>query len=159
MPRTMQGLWRWASTNVTAAGGAVLTEDYLNDQLQNFYDNGAKGIDTIVAPATQKRRIDKFAGSARRMEMMANNVGTSVWEYEHSFSTKPTARIILHPRMNADHVLLFDSDMVAVAPFVPFFRKPLAEGGFYSKEGIHGEYALEVHNELAVGKISGLSTA
>ena len=82
----------------------------------------------------------------------------AVTEYMHSFSTKPL-RIILSPWMPSDEMIFGDSSLIKVVPYIPFMKKQLSEGGFYSFMAMHGEYTLEVrHAAQSTALIKNLLT-
>jgi len=154
--RTMKGIAPFIQTNVEDAGGAALTEDFLNQTMRGIWDQSAGSIDTIVVGGLQKRAINQFIASARGYDARNTRFRDMVSVYESDFGV---CRVILSRWVPADTLLLLDSSRIDVLPLAgrSFAFKPLAVTGDHASGQVIGEYTLELRNENAHGLIHGLA--
>jgi len=162
--RTMKGIVPSLTTNVFSPGvdsfpaDTDLTEAQLNLALRLVWEQASSRIDTIVVNGYQKRRINSFITSSRAYGADDTAYRDLVGVYESDFGV---CRIVLARSVPADTVLLLDSGRVDVLPLIgrSFQYKPLASTGDYESGEVIGEYTLELRNEIAHGKITGLDVS
>ena len=160
--RTMQGILPSITTNVFNPGldgfpaDGSLTEEQLNLALRRIWDNSSARIDTIVVGGSQKRRINSFIATGRAYGAADTTYRNLVSMYESDFGV---CRVILCRSVPADTVLLLDSSRIDVLPLAgrSFHYKPLASTGDFEAGEIIGEYTVEFRNEIAHGRIAGLT--
>ncbi|MBN1941812.1 MAG: DUF5309 family protein [Phycisphaerae bacterium] len=162
--RTMKGILPTLTTNVFAPGvdgfpaDTNLTELQLNLALRGVWENASSRIDTIVCNGYQKRRINGFITSSRSYASNEDAFRDMVSVYESDFGV---CRVILSRGVPTDTILLLDSSRLSVLPLAgrSFHYKPLASTGDYDAGELIGEYTLELRNEIAHGRITGLATS
>ncbi|WP_432798403.1 SU10 major capsid protein [Poriferisphaera sp. WC338] len=156
--RSMNGLTSLIQTNVSAAGGAALTEDLLNSTLRGIWEESSSHIDTILVNGFQKRQINQFITSSRGFDASDRKFSDLVSVYESDFGV---CRVIMSRWVPQDSVLLLDSSRISVLPLTgrSFHYKTLASTGDSENGMVVGEYTAEVRNEQAHGIIDGLSTS
>jgi len=156
--RTMKGIIPFLQTNVEDAGGAVLTEEFLNQTMRSIWEQSEGGIDTIVVGGFQKRGINQFIASSRGYDAQTTRFRDLVSVYESDFGV---CRVILSRWMPRDAALLLDSSRIDVLPLAgrSFHYKPLAATGDNTSGQVIGEYTLELRNENAHGLIRNLQAA
>ena len=159
--RTMKGIIPSLTTNVFSPGvdsfpaDTDLTEAQLNLALRLVWEQASSRIDTIVVNGYQKRRINSFITSSRAYTADDTAYRDLVGIYESDFGV---CRVVLARSVPADTVLLLDSSRADVLPLVgrSFQYKPLASTGDFESGEVIGEYTVELRNEIAHGKITGL---
>jgi hypothetical protein len=160
--RKTRGILAAISTNVTAAGGAALTEAMVLDMIQGVYD--ARGVHQELMPvlmtnSTQKRKLSKIFITDKNYREETRNVGgVNLQIIETDFgligimlerAMPSTALVFAHIRMCKPKFL--------VIPGKGFmFVEPLAKTGSSEKYQLYGEVGLEYGDEVAHAKITGL---
>jgi hypothetical protein len=162
--RKTRGLLAAITTNVTAAGGAALSEDMVLDAVQAVFT--ARGIrtdlePTIVVGGTQKRSLSSIFITGKNYQERSRTVaGVNVQEIETDFG-----RInIMLDRMMPAASLAF-THLRACRPrfmLIPskgfMFVEPLAKTGASENYQLYGEVGLEYGDESMHAKITGLAT-
>jgi hypothetical protein len=143
--RTMVGLKASITTNATAQSGVSLSENILNDYMQNAWAQGGEPTDILVG-SRLKRRISGFTANTTRFttnekEELHNVVDT----YYSDFGV---FRIRLHRFITVSGDT--NSDILGIDPSkfrVAYLRQPehisLAKTGSATKGMIEGELTLE----------------
>lgn len=143
--RTMKGLMSSISTVATAQSGVSLSENTLNDYVQNAWNQGGRPTDVYVG-ARLKRRISGFTGNSTRQVMADEKKAVNVVDtYISDFGV---LRIKLHRYIwqSGDN----NYDIIGIQPDkfrVAWFREPehvsLAKTGSATNGMIEGECTLE----------------
>lgn len=158
VPRMMGGIRHYIATNVTAAGGAQLSEKLIIDALMQSYDAGGS-IKAIFLPLLQKGAVNKFLDPNRRTGMDDRRAGSVVDSYlwEHG-----VVDLVIDRWLPRDEVELLDTETIGIGPLdaqtlgheiLPKTSRLLQKGE------ITGEYTAEVKSEKASARITGLATA
>lgn len=158
--RRMYGALALITTNVETGTGTAteyLTEDMYNDTLQTIWAAGGRPDYTYVN-GFQKRQISAFSSNNQRFQQVDSEgeLKNSVSVYESDFGVQ---RIELDPFMSTDVALLVQKDMLAVASLRGVSMTDVAKVGDAKRGALVGELTLEVKNELACGKVTGLKTS
>lgn len=134
----------------------ALTEDMLNDLMQQCYENGAEPSLLFVGPYN-KRVVSTFKGRENSRHMIAaKKVVNSVTLYGTDFGDiKVLPSRWIRPR----DAFLMDPRYYKVAYFRNFQRSKIAKVGDADTEMIVVEYGLQVDNEAAHGVIRDLTTS
>ena len=156
--RQMRGIRNFINTNVTDASSADLTDEKLNDAMQDIYEAG--GFETggnyvIMVPAKQKRKISAFDKSDIRLERQETTRGQVVDYYVSDFGE---AEIVLNNNLKADETVIMDANRVGVRPLTErdFFHEYLGKKGDYFEGMIVGEYTLQFEQEKAHARLKNL---
>lgn len=166
--RSMNGLVSLISTNefqpgqngLPLGGGSgddELTEELLNASLRRIWEQSSGTVDTIVVGGAQKRRINSFASASRSFAAADTRYRDMIGVYESDFGV---CKVILSRWVAPDSVLFLDSSRIEVLPLTgrSFQFKPLAPTGDSHRGLVLGEYTVEVRNENAHGRLSGLAS-
>ena len=143
--RTMVGLKGSITTVATAQSGISLSENTLNDYLQNAWNQGGTPSDVLVGPRL-KRRISGFtANTTRQTEAVSKSLTNVVDTYISDFGV---VRINLHRYMTVSGDTNYDILGIQPDKFrTAYFREPehvsLAKTGSSTKGMIEGEMTLE----------------
>lgn len=156
--RTMAGIKAAITTVATAQSGVSLSENMLNDYVQNSWNQGGKPTDVYVG-ARLKRRISGFTGNATRQVMSEDKKAVNVVDtYISDFGV---LRIKLHRYIwqSGDN----NYDIIGIQPDkfrVAYFREPehtsLAKTGSATNGMIEGELTLEYLAENSSFKTTAL---
>jgi hypothetical protein len=152
------GLLYYITTNAYPKGGAALTEAFILQAMQDSWTVGGR-IDTILTNAFQKRQMNSFLDSMRLTNLAQRMAGTMVDSYTSDFGT---ANIVLDRDIPTDTVLLIEKSRVGFGPLTDHAMKaaPVTTGTLsYDATQIFGQYTVEVRNQNAHAKITGLSTS
>lgn len=154
----MDGILVRIATNVYAKAGALLTEGFI---LQALNDSWAAGgnIDTIVVNSFQKRQLNTFLDSQRMTTRTDRVAGVLVDSYTSDFGN---ADIVLDRNLPADTVLLLDKSRVGFGPLTDHALSAApVETSTRLKDAMQiiGQYTSELRNEAAHAKITGLATS
>jgi hypothetical protein len=158
--RELKGILSFITTNVetgSATAAEALTETHYNDLLQTVWAAGGRPDYTYVN-GFQKRQISAFSSNNTRYIEMANEgeLKNSVSVYDSDFGRQ---RIELDPFMPAAQVLAMQKDMVKIAMLRQIKTVDVATVGDAKRGALVGELTVEVRNEAALGKVTGLSTS
>lgn len=154
----MDGILPRLTTNAYAKAGALLTEEFI---LQAMNDSWAAGgsIDTIVLNAFQKRQANKFLDSQRMTTRTDRTAGVVVDTYTSDFGT---ADIVLDRNIPTDTVLLIEKSRIGFGPLRDHALSAApVETSTRLKDAVQiiGQYTSETRNENAHAKITGLATS
>jgi len=163
--RKTRGIIEATTTNVTAAGGAALTEDMTLDMIQSVFDS--RGVvqgwePTLMVGSAKKRALtDLFVRNARFQQTSRRVGGANVQAIETDFGL---VNVMLERAMPPDtvqfvHLRLCRPRFMAVPGKGVFFGEPLAKTGASDKYQIYGEAGLEYNDEAYHGRITGLATS
>lgn len=161
--RKTRGLLAAIATNVTAAGGAALSETMVLDMVQAVYD--ARGVHGELTPmllcnSKQKRALSKIfitdKGYAERSRTVG---GVNVQEIDTDFGP---IGIMLERAMPATalvfaHIRLCKPKFLVIPDKGFLFVEPLAKTGSSEKHQMYGEVGLEYGDEVCHAKITGLA--
>lgn len=155
--RQMVGLKASITTNATSQSGVSLSEDMLNDYMQNVWANSNGTVKEVYVPARLKRRISGFtAGTTKNRDDVDKRLVNAVDVYESDFGV---VKLFLHRYVtvagdtNYD-IIGIDPDKHAIAHLRDPKHTPLAKTGSSTKGMIEGEFTLEYHNEATGFKAS-----
>ncbi len=162
-PRTTRGLIPAITTNVTAAGGAALTQAMVLDMLQGVFTTRGIRQDqepTLIVGAPQKRALSAIFITGANYQQQSRRVGgVNLQALETDFGV---VNIMLERAMPADTVVF--SHLRRCRPrflYVPgkgyFFGEPLSKTGSADNYQIYGEAGLEYGHESFHAKITGLA--
>lgn len=151
--RQMDGL-KECLTIDTSQSGVSLTEDILNDYMQDVWDEGGN-VDLILAPMRQKRKISAFNGNggSKYYNQEDRRLVLPIEIYESDASNKPV-KLVAHRyvQQSGDQghdVIGVEMDHFAVA----YLREPkvrsLSKTGDAEKRQVIGELTLECRSDLA----------
>lgn len=149
--RQMTGLKVAITTNATSQSGVSLSENTLNDYIQNAWSTGGK-IDEIYVGMRLKRRISQFtAGNTKEIAADDKRLVNSVNVYEADASPTPI-KIFSHRHVTTSGDTNFDifgiqSDLYKVAWLREPHYKPLGATGDNTKGLLTGEGTLEYRAE------------
>lgn len=158
-----------AAVTFGSTGGAdvyaavQLTEAHVLDLLQLVWDNGGirtQDTATLVSNSTLKRRLtDIFITGKNYQEVSRNVGGVDLQTFETDFGR---LNIMLNRYMPSGALQVASLEQCAPRfleiPNKGFlFEEPIGKAGAADKTQIYGEIGLEYGNELAHGKILGVS--
>lgn len=149
--RQMTGLKVAITTNATSQSGVSLSENILNDYIQNAWDDGGK-IDEIYVGMRLKRRISGFtAGNTKEIAADDKRLVNSVNVYEADASPTPI-KIFAHRHVTTsgdvhNDIIGIQSDLYKVAWLREPHYKPLGATGDNTKGLLVGEGTLEYRAE------------
>lgn len=151
----MDGIRAVISTNVYDKSAATLTQQMLEDAMQDIWSAGGSPSHIIVN-AAQKRWINSFLDAYRQTGYSDEKLGTSVNGYETDFGT---VAVVLDRWMRTDEALIITASNIGFGPLRPLSTMPLPKT---SKESqvweISGEYTAEVRLEASHALIKNLGT-
>lgn len=157
VPRAMGGIRHFITTNVTAAGGAQLSEKLLIDSLNQSYDAGGN-VKAMFSRLKQKQAVNKFLDPNRRTGMDDRRAGAIVDSY---LWDQGVIDIVIDRWLPADEVMLLDTEHIG---FGPLRTQQLAheilpkQSRLLQRGEITGEYTAEVKSQTAHARITGLAT-
>jgi hypothetical protein len=160
--RRMTGLLGWISTNNTTGTGTAneaLTEDMLNDNLQDIWAAGGFPSN-VLCGSFQKRTISGFSTNTRNMTASSKQVTAAIDIYESDFGT---IAIRLHHQLNTTApgtlIVLGDMGHWVKAWLRPVRSEQLARISSSERYMIEAELTLESRAENGHGKITLLTTS
>lgn len=154
----MDGILPRLSTNAYAKAGALLTEEFILQAMNDSYTQGGQ-IDTIVVNSFQKRQVNKILDSQRMTSRTDRQGGVIVDSYQSDFGT---ADILLDRNMPTDTVLLIEKSRIGFGPLRDHALSAApVETSTRLKDAVQiiGQYTSETRNEKAHAKITGLATS
>ncbi|MCU5554823.1 DUF5309 domain-containing protein [Bacillus cereus] len=158
--RMMRGIRSFIATNVVAANGEAIADKHLIEAFRMIFEKG--GFDTggdykVVAGATQKVAISAFDNAQIRLDRQDNGRGQVV---DHYISDFGAAEIVLNKNLPAGEILVIDANRLSIRPLQgrDFSHEYLGKKGDYMQGMLVGEYTLEMLQEAAHAKITGLAT-
>lgn len=134
-------------------GAAPLTQTMLDDQLQVAWTNGAVEMSTIYAPAKQKRAVNKFPATVRKMEMSEDKLAGLVNVYECDFGT---LNLVIDRRIADSKLYILKDDAWKVGVLRPIISLTHPEVSSAYKFGIEGEMTLVCYAPTANTALSNL---
>lgn len=146
--RTMDGLRQFLTgINSTIAANSFAADPigYINDQLQNAWNAGARDLDVIVAGPQWKRDIS--ATNVAKLQITQDDRG--IQRYIEFIQTDfGQVRVLLTPWLPDRYLMGLSTQRVKVTPLRgrSFQREMLAKTGDSFKGHVVGEYTLEVHH-------------
>ncbi|WP_426950463.1 SU10 major capsid protein [Bacillus mycoides] len=157
--RMMRGIRSFIKTNVIKAEGAEIADEHLIEVFRLIFEksgSNAGGNYKIITGATQKIAISAFRNVLVRLDRLDNGRGQVVDHYVSDFGN---AEILLNNNMPAGEVLVVDADRLSIRPLVgrDFGHEFLGKKGDYMQGMLVGEYTLEMLQEAAHAKITGLA--
>lgn len=154
----MDGILPRISTNAYAKAGALLTEEFILQAMNDSYNQGGQ-IDCIVVNSFQKRQINKFLDAQRETTRIDQTAGSVIQSYMSDFGT---AQIVLDRNMPTDTVLLIEKSRIGFGPLRDHALSAApVETSTRLKDAVQiiGQYTSETRNEKAHAKITGLATS
>ncbi len=154
--RSINGIDAQLQTNVIEHQSGDLSESELNDVLKMLWDAGSKNVDAILVNGIQKRAISNLIMDARGYYANDDVIKNVVGVYESDFGI---VKVVLCRWVPEDEILFLDTNRIKVLPVKgrAFQHTPLSAAGDYMMGQVVGEYVLELRNENAHGKLTGLS--
>ena len=150
----LTGNYDITSDAINKTVSAALTQEILNDQLQVAWLNGATEIKTIYSAPKQKRVINKFPATVRKMDMDASTLTGLVNVYECDFGTMT----IKLDRYLADSVLYcLNDDKWKVGILRPIVSLNHPEVASSYRFGIEGEMGLVCYSPQSNTVLSSIS--
>ena len=160
--RRMTGLLGWISTNNTTGTGTAneaLTEDMLNDNLQDIWSAGGFPSN-VLCGSFQKRTISGFSTNTRNITASSKQVTAAIDIYESDFGT---IAVRLHHQLNTTApgtlIVLGDMGHWVKAWLRPVRSEQLARVSSSERFMIEAELTLESRAEAGAGKITLLTTS
>lgn len=157
VPRAMGGIRHFITTNVTAAGGAQLSEKLVLDALNQTYDAGGN-VKAAFQRLKQKQAWNKFLDPNRRTSMEDRRAGAIVDSF---LWDNGVIDLVIDRWLPADEEVFLDTEHIG---FGPLRTQQLAHeilpksSRLLQKGEITGEYTAEVKSQTAHARITGLST-
>lgn len=160
--RQLKGILGYITTNNTTGTGTgdeVLTEDMLNDNLSDVWEQGGFPSALLVG-SFQKRKISNFSTNTRNVAASAKELTRSVDVYQSDYGT---VTVNLHHQLNTTApdtlVTLGEMRLWNKAWLRPVSKEQLAKTGDSRKFQIVAELTLESLQEKGSGKITQLTTS
>ncbi|PYE96182.1 DUF5309 family protein [Bacillus sp. 196mf] len=158
--RMMRGIRSFIKTNVIQADGAEIADEHLIEAFRLILEksgSNAGGNYKIITGATQKIAISAFQNALVRLDRLDNGRGQVV---DHYISDFGAAEILLNKNIPAGEILVIDANRLSIRPLVgrDFSHEYLGKKGDYMQGMLVGEYTLEMLQEAAHAKITGLAT-
>lgn len=146
--RTFDGLRQWLiaiNSTIAASSFAANPLDYVNDQLQNSWNAGARDLDVIAAGPQWKRELSATNASKLLIDQADKTAQRVIQYIETDFGTP---RLVLTPWLPDRHIMGVASARVRPTPLQrrSFQRVDLAKTGDSDKGHVIGEYTVEVHH-------------
>jgi hypothetical protein len=157
LPGAMAGIRHFITTNVTAAGGAQLSEKIMLDGLNLTYDAGG-AVKVQFQRLRQKQAVNKFLDPNRRADFSQRKAGALVDQYEWDNGIIDLA---IDRWMPADEIMQLDSEHIGFGPLrgQAIRHEILPKSSLLLQRGeIAGEYTAEVKSETAHARATGLAT-
>jgi Family of unknown function (DUF5309) len=146
--RTFDGLRQWftaINSTIVSSSFAADPLNYLNDQLQNAWNAGARDIDVVVCGPQWKRELSGTNASKLLIDQ-SDRTAQRVVEYIQTDFGSP--RLVLTPWLPDRHMMGVSTRRVRPTPLQgrSFQRIDLAKTGDSDKAHVIGEYTVEVHH-------------
>jgi hypothetical protein len=157
VPRAMGGIRHFITTNVTAAGGAQLSEKLMLDALNQTYDAGGN-VKAAFQRLKQKQAINKFLDPNRRTGMDDRRAGAIVDSF---LWDQGVIDLVIDRWLPATEQILLDTEHVGIGPLQTqqLAHEILPKVSRLVQRGeITGEYTAEVKSQTAHARITGLAT-
>lgn len=167
-PRRTRGLLEAIETNAVDAAGDELSAnagELLLDLMQQVWESGGlmeQDTATIMVSGTQKRHLTSaFITQGNYREASRTVGGVAVDTITTDFGT---LNVMLNRHVPNDTAIVVSLEQcaprfLAIPGKGHFFVEPLAKSGAADRFQIYGEVGLQYGNEMAHGKLTGLSTA
>ncbi|MBE7149904.1 hypothetical protein FUT12_20510 [Bacillus mycoides] len=157
--RMMRGVRSFIQTNVIKAEGAEIADEHLTEAFRLVFEKSGSTVGgnyKIIVGAAQKLAISKFDNALVRLDRQDNGRGNVVDHYVSDFGA---AEIVLNNNLPAGEVLIVDTNRISIRPLQTreFSHEFLGKKGDYMKGMLVGEYTLEMLQEAAHAKITGLA--
>ncbi len=151
-----------SGANVTSAAGQDLDDTFLNDLLEDIWEDGGMP-DTIFVNMRQKRMLDSFLTPMVRVDRTETIYGVLVGQY---MSNGGTLDVVLNRYVKPSDLIVVQREYIGLGPLAgngksrAFFHEMLPKDGDYDRGQIIGEYTMEVRNALkAHGWLENLSVS
>jgi hypothetical protein len=157
VPRAMGGIRHFITTNVTAAGGAQISEKLILDSLNLTYDAGGN-VRAAFMRLKQKQGWNKFLDPNRRTGMDDRRAGAVVDSY---LWDNGIIDIVIDRWLPADENIFLDTEHIGFGPLAgqTLGHEVLPKQSRLLQRGeITGEYTCEVKSQTAHARITGLAT-
>ena len=156
----MDGILAMISTNAYAKAGAAFSEATLLTALQDVWTAGGN-VDSllVVLNAFQKSKVNQFLDSMRMVPRTERTAGSVIDRYQTDFGT---VDFMLDRNMPTDTVLVLDMSRIGFGPLTDHSLRAIPiPRTTASKDTIQiwGQYTMELKNENAHAKITGLATS
>jgi hypothetical protein len=161
IPGAMGGLVQFldsTDSNVTSKSTEAFTEAFLNDLIQNCWNDGGNP-DTLMVNFFQARKMASWQSSRitiDRSEQTAGNVVTRYQALDGIF-----LNVVLNRFMPTDSAYVLEKKYLGIGPLSGrgFFTQLLSISGDSKKGQVLGEYTMEVRAPGAHGRLTGLTTS
>jgi hypothetical protein len=162
--RRTRGLLEAIVTNKKAAGNAALSADLILDVMQEVWESGGIMVDetrTLLCAGYQKRALTTEFVSKDIYRQDSRTVGgVSVDTILTDFGR---VNVMLNRYVPIDTVIIASLEQcapkfLAIPGKGHFFTEPLAKQGSADRFQLYGEIGLAYGNEIAHGKLTGLSS-
>jgi uncharacterized protein DUF5309 len=145
--RTMDGLRQFLTTinsTILSASFSANPLDYVNDQLQQCWNGGARDINVIAVGAQWKRELS--GTNAARLQISQSDRGVER-KVTYLMTDFAEVQLVLTPWLPDRHMMGVATNRVRPTPLCgrSFQKELLAKSGDADKGHVIGEYTLEVH--------------
>jgi hypothetical protein len=157
IPPMMGGLLHYITTNVTAVGGAQLSEKIVLDSLNLTYDSGGN-VTCMAMVLKQKQALNKFLDPQRRTSIDQRQAGSIVDSYLWDHGIVDT---VIDRWLPTDYVLYLTKEHIGMGPALGqnLGHEILPKTSrLFIKGQITGEFTAEVKSEKSHAINTGLAT-
>ena len=137
------------------ASGGDLTVYMVEDVIQGIWQSVKRLPTLMVCGGTAARMITSAFDQKVRMTQDETTGGAVIQTIRTHFTDLD---ILMDPWCPPDTAYLLTPDLVGILPATEFFLKDLSEDGFYTRQGIYGDYTLVVMHAKAHGVIENIAT-
>lgn len=155
--RYLGGLRNFITSNIEDANDGELTIDLVNEVLGKIYlAGGMEGAEKVLlVSGTQKRFLGNIAKADLKMDQQNRVIGTVADAVDTDYGRVP---VMLNPSVPADEVIVADFARMKIVPLREFSHIYLGRTGDKTEGQVVGEYTIEIAQEQAMGRITGLAT-
>lgn len=148
--RIIKGFEAFVTTNLTSTT-AALSQDFMNAELQNIWNEGGNP-DTICVNGAKKREISDFTtGVTKNLDANDRRFVLAVDVFESDFSIQ---RVVPDRFDSTQTVKFIESDLWKMAVLRPLSVTPLGKSGDTDKRLLCTEWTLECRQEAGNGMIT-----
>lgn len=151
----MGGADTFITTNVTAAAGAALTREMIDDAVEDCWQAGGSP-ETILCNSWPKRKMASFFEGAVRTDRTETTGGSHITRYETAMGIGMD--VVLDRWCPTNKMYIIEKDKMGWITYRPFSIYDRASTGDYMVKDVLGEFGFVVQNEKAHAIISGFST-
>jgi len=130
-----------------------LTVTHVEDMVQSIWYSVKKMPTLMVCGGWAARKITAEFDQKVRMTQDETTGGAVISTIRTHFTDLD---ILMDPWCPPDTAYILNPDLVGILPAQEFFLKPLSEGGFYTRQGIYGDYTMIVMHANAHGVIENI---